>query len=152
MGLSRVCSFSCWSWLRCLWLFLWIVLGVLLVGGVWGHGWNPLLCLWVWSWFYSRMSAAVFVPLDSHGCVPRGCVPCGCVRGCRWARLRHQLAAAASVSWGGEAKPAQQCPPPGSRGRYSHSWWAPTTPSHHCLSQAGVHPFVQTDRPSLLQS
>ena len=76
----------------------------------------------------------------------------GGARLCREARcclrlLRHR---------GGEAKPAQQCPPPGSRGRYSHSWWwwAPTTPSHHrCLSQAAsVHPCARTDTPSLKQS
>ena len=44
-----------------------------------GHATICVFSLWVWSWFYSRLSAAVFVPLDS-----RGCVPCGCVGGCRW--------------------------------------------------------------------
>ena len=58
------------------------------------------------------------------GCVEgcRGCVPCGCVGGCRWARLGLGADCCLRLNGGQEAKPAQQCPPPGSRGRYSHSW------------------------------
>ena len=50
------------------------------------------------------------------------------------------------LNGGQEAKPAQQCPPPGSRGRYSHSWpWAHTTPLPpipNCLSHCLVSVLV----------
>ena len=100
-------------------------------------------------------------------CVPCGCVPCGCVGGCSLPVCSLRVCWRVSVGAASTSARCCCCLGLGSAGRPNQLSSAHRQgpgvdtataggprppPSHHCLSQAGVHPSVHTYSPSLLRS